>query len=230
MRILVIIATKENHVPLMDNIRGFRDFMQGHDVEYAGISSSDDFENYEHIIQFKYKLISPKFQLTKICDFISDYKDALDYDWYIKIRPEVQLLSPIVFHELCDKSINARARLYKGPKYIANGCSIGEGMWAHIKDKSYSDVEEEVILDDIMYIFHKNVIDMGGLDVTPEYYAPCEDEWFHTKYWKQRGIGLNIIGIDMVFTRAKGMRLLEEETARSTNIGVSLALRSPPLL
>ena len=50
------------------------------EVEYCGISYQDEFHNYESIISFKYKIINTKRQLSKICDFITDYKAELYYD------------------------------------------------------------------------------------------------------------------------------------------------------
>ena len=76
-------------------------------VDYCGISNSDDFYNYENIISFKYKIINPKQQFSKICDFITQYKAELDYDWFIKIRPDIKLLEPINFEVLSDTAISS---------------------------------------------------------------------------------------------------------------------------
>jgi hypothetical protein len=47
---------------LIDNIQKLKHYMDivsgEHIVEYAGISSINDFINYEHIIKFKYKIVS----------------------------------------------------------------------------------------------------------------------------------------------------------------------------
>jgi hypothetical protein len=32
------------------------------------------------VISFKYKMVNPALQFTKICDFITKYKDELAYD------------------------------------------------------------------------------------------------------------------------------------------------------
>lgn len=166
-------------------------------VDYCGISSKDDFKNYESIINFKYKIINTKKQLSKICDFISEYKNSLNYDWYIKIRPDIKLIEPINFKKLCDKSINARARFYDGPKSIMYGMSInGDGPWKNIGNCFYSEYEKDIILDDMLYIFHNNVIINGGFDnniIIDDY----QMEWTHTKFWKSNNINLNVIGIFM---------------------------------
>jgi hypothetical protein len=170
-------------------------------VDYCGISNIDDFNNFENIISFKYKIINTKRQFSKICDFISDMKNKLDYDWYIKIRPDIKLLEPINFDILSNNSINARARVYRGPKKIIHGMSVnGEGCWKFIGDCFYDDCESEIVLDDMFFIFHHNVINMGGFERIEPENAGCE-EWNQTNIWKSRNINLNIIGIHLVNTK-----------------------------
>ena len=125
MKILVIICSNEMNVNNIDNIKIINEYLKKNNiVEYCGISNNDDFSNYESVISFKYKMINHKFQLSKICDFITDYKTELQYDWYMKIRPDIKLLENINFNMLCENSINARARVYYGPKQIKYGNSL----------------------------------------------------------------------------------------------------------
>jgi hypothetical protein len=137
-----------------------------------------------------------------MCDFISKYKNDMNYDWYIKIRPEIILLNKINFNTLSDISINARARTYKGPKIIKYGSSVGgEGMWKKYKDCEYNIDESIVILDDQIYLFNNNVIENGGFkEITHYIDSNREDEIFHTNYWKMFDIPLNVIGINILFT------------------------------
>jgi hypothetical protein len=204
MKILVIIVSYKLHKSLKSHISIFNDFMKNHQVDYAGISCEDDFSNYEDIITFKYKIINPKKQLTKMCDFIKEYKDKLDYDWFIKIRPEVKLLEQINFDVLLPNSINAKARIYNGPKNIPYGSSVGgEGIWEFIKPNSYCECECNVVMDEAIYIFDKNVIKNGGF--IKNYIALdniVENEWCHTRQWKEKNINLNIIGINMIFYKS----------------------------
>ena len=200
MRILIILSSHEMDSKSIPNIVILNDYMKqlGHTFDYAGISSTDDFINYEHIIQFKYKMINPKHQFSKICDFISTHD--LNYDWYVKIRPDVKLLDTLHFNTYSETAINARARMYIGPKKIKYGASIGgEGGYKDIDGIIYSPEEELVILDDMVYIFHNNVIinEAFAIFQTNE----RENEDFHTKVWKSRDIELNVIGINMDFTR-----------------------------
>jgi len=202
MKILVIICSNEMNIINIDNIKIIDDYLKKDNiVEYCGISNNDDFSNYESIISFKYKMINHKFQLSKICDFITEYKNDLDYDWYIKFRPDLKLLENIKFEILSDKSINARARVYSGPKKILYGMSVnGEGCWKHIGNCYYDNCENEIVLDDMIYIFHHNVILMNGFEKI-EFSESPEHEWIHTNIWKSRNINLNVIGINLQNTK-----------------------------
>jgi hypothetical protein len=176
--------------------------MKNNDIEYdyCGISSQNDFDIYETIIQFKYKIINTKKQLSKICDFITEYKSELDYDWYMKIRPEIKLLDNIDFRMLADNAINARARVYNGPRNIEYGMSVnGEGCWKNIGDCHYADNEHNIILDDMLYIFHKNIVQNNAFEIIPT--MSTEHEWDHTRVFNERKIRLNVIGINLLMTK-----------------------------
>lgn len=203
------------HKSLASNIEIFNEFIKdGNIIDYAGISSEDDFINYEDIISFKYKMINKKKQLDKICDFISQNQSTLDYDWFIKIRPEVKLLEKINFNSLLHNSINGRARVYNGPRNIPYGLSVGgEGVWNIYKDSSYYSHEIDVVLDDQIYIFDKNIIKMGGF---LKHYTDDENtyvnERFMTKFYNSKNININIIGINMIFYKS------DEFWAKSSDI------------
>ena len=169
MNILVIISSHEMSIHNYSNIQILNDYLINttgvQTIDYCGISNTDDFHNYEEIIKFKYKIINTKKQFSKICDFISENKLEFNYDWYIKIRPDVKLLEPINFSILSNEAINARARRYKGMQQIAHGMSInGEGMWRNIGDCYYDNCEPQFVLDDMLFIFHDNVVKKGGFD------------------------------------------------------------------
>jgi hypothetical protein len=175
-----------------------KEMMPNKTLDWCGISSTDDFKNYEHIISFKFKIINKKRQLSKICDFISDHRKVLDYDWYIKIRPDIMMLEPLNFDLLKKDCINARSRQYTGPKKILWGTSInGEGIWRHVQENVYDEIEKVVILDDMLYIFDFNVIKTGGFDKIDKEIVSSENEneWYHATIWNNRNISLNIIGI-----------------------------------
>jgi hypothetical protein len=214
MKLLIIISNHFFGKSDYDNIKCLNDYMKNNSIEidYCGISNQNDFDIYESIIQFKYKIINTKKQLSKICDFITEYKSELDYDWYLKIRPEIKLCDNIDFNMLSENAINARARVYNGPRTIKYGMSVnGEGCWKNIGDCHYADREHNIILDDMIYIFHKNIVQKNAFEKIPiplpynnaydiEYHG-CEFEWLHTDIFNQRKIPLNVIGINVCFTK-----------------------------
>jgi hypothetical protein len=204
MKILIIICGHEMNIKNITNINILKYYFSNtpeNTVEYCGISCKDDFVNYEPIIKFKYKIINQKEQFSKICDFITEYKHTFYYDWYIKIRPDVKMFEPINFLKLCDTSINARARLYRGPKRITHGMSVnGEGCWKYIGDCFYAENETDIILDDMLFIFHNNIVNMGAFNNNIIIYEK-ETEWTQTKVWKLRNINLNVIGIYLENTK-----------------------------
>jgi len=203
MKVLIIIASHEFNIQNLEYIESLNNYMKLLNCEildYAGISNNNDFENYESVIHFKYKIINTKLQLCKITDFIIENKDNLNYDWYIKTRPDVKLLDQINFDILSKSAINARARLYKGPKRIKYGISVGGvGGWNNIIACSYSETEEELILDDMLYIFNHDVIEKIK-NIGQENYT-VNNEWGHTEYWVNCGIDLNIVGIYLYISK-----------------------------
>ena len=55
-------------------------------------------------------------------------------------------------------------------------------------------------MDDMIYIFHHNVILMNGFEKI-EFSESPEHEWIHTNIWKSRNINLNVIGINLQNTK-----------------------------
>lgn len=200
MKLLVIISSHECNPKWCSNMQILNDYMKALniDVEYCGISNKDDFSNYEPIITFKYKILNANRQFTKICDFISDKKAELDYDWYMKIRPDIKLLENINMEALSENAINARARVYNGPRSIRYGMSVnGPGKWGNIGQCKYAETEHDIILDDNLFIFHRNTIMAGAFE---KIYPPLrvrEVEWTQTKVFTDRNIPLHVIGINL---------------------------------
>ena len=204
MKLLVIISSHIFDQSCYNNIKILNDYMQLNDMEvdYCGISNQDDFYVFESIITFKYKIINTKKQLSKICDFITDYKSELDYDWYMKIRPDIKLLDNILFDTLSNNAINARARVYNGPLKITYGMSVnGKGCWENIGDCYYADHEYDIILDDQIYIFHKNIVLQNAFDKITLITDDIQHEWTHAHIFNSRKITFNVIGINLLFTK-----------------------------
>jgi len=203
MKILIIICNAQFKEEYLENIIILKNFLNEHEVEWCGIFSNDDFYHLEKIINFNYKIIDENKQLSKICKFITDFKSQLNYDWYIKFRPDLKLLEPINFDSLLPNSINARARVYNGPKCIEYGCSVGgKGSWSHIKNCNLSE-NENFILDDMLYIFDQNIINNNGFQFK-KLNEPVEQEWVHTSYWKNSKINLNVIGLNLINMKYNG--------------------------
>jgi len=195
MKLLIIIISHALDIKWNNNIKILNDYMNNTniEVEYCGISNQDDFNNYESIIPFRYKIINTKLQNNKLCDFITDYKSELKYDWYMKIRPDVKLLENINFNIFSEYAINALARVYYGPKKIKYGMSVnGEGVWKNVGCCYYNDVEKDIILDNTLLFFHKNIININAFDKID---YPSRDEWHQTQMFNERKIPLNVIGI-----------------------------------
>jgi hypothetical protein len=166
-------------------------------VDYCVISSRDDFHVVSDIIPIKYKVINTKRQFNKVCDFITDHKEVLDYHWYIKTRPDLELLEPIPFDQCLENAVNARAREYKGPKQVKYGMSVGgQGAWKDTLGYSFFPIEKEVVLDDQLYVFGQSVVTQGAFNTVDEEALKWEER-FQSSTWKTRGIPLNVIGINM---------------------------------
>jgi hypothetical protein len=197
-KVLVIIVSSEMNPIFLPNIVILRDFLKDYETDFAAVLSSDEFAKFEGTIPLKYKEVHPKRQFSKTCHFITKYKDQLDYDWYIKIRPDVKLIEPIAFDQCKDSMINARARIYNGPRTIKHGLSAGgsgEGNLA--KCYTYNDVEKDIILDDMVWIFGKKLIDAGGFSVADIEEPNMEGEWYITGMWKKNNIPLNVVGVNL---------------------------------
>jgi len=204
MKVLVILCAHEMNIDCVNNIVILNNYFreQNIEVDYCGISNQYDFHHYEHIIRFTYKIINPNLQLSKICDFITQYKSTFNYTWYIKIRPDIKLLEPIPFDILSETAINARARVYHGPKKIKYGMSVnGEGCYKNIGDCYFDNIEHDVILDDQLFIFHQNIIHKNAFDNKNINPYPKQDEYKQTEIWTNRNIPLNVVGIYVEFTK-----------------------------
>jgi len=175
------------------HIQILKETMKTLNPDYACITSVESSE-YDSIIDFKYKVVNPKKQLSKVCDFLS----TTEYNWYMKIRPEVKLLQGIDFIFNCiPEAMNARARNYSGPRSIPFGGSVGgEGIWDYLKTCYSKSDSERIELDDHLFIFDSSV----AKKLVPfEYTGVIENEGTHTRYFQSKEIPLNVIGIDLLF-------------------------------
>lgn len=192
MKVLVIICGHAFEPLWRENVKVLREIFA--DAHFCGISNQDDFQNYEDLIEFRYKLINTKGQWSKVCDFITDHRDELDYDWFVKIRPDLKLLEPVPWGQLSIGAVNARARVYNGPAHIRYGMSInGEGKWKNVGDVKHERYEHDVVLDDQFFFFHRGVVDRNVFDKDTS--DQKEHEWTMTATLKKRGASLYVVGI-----------------------------------
>jgi len=201
MRILILLVSHEMNKIYEENIRILQFYLKNYEVDYCGISNMDDFSNLEKYIKFKYKMVNPGMQLSKVCDFITTYKHELDYDWYIKMRIDLKLLNYINFGALSTKAINARTRKYIGPKKMAfANTTNGIGWWSNI-DTQYEPKERLFIMDDSFYIFTNYVIEKGAFDEYNGFLqtktSRVQHEDVHTSVWLSRNIELNMFGVEL---------------------------------
>lgn len=229
--ILIILTTNEMYPEFKPQVETLKKYIEHlstrYTVELAGISSKDDFSNYEDTLVFKYKYINPKLQMAKICDFITENKDTLNYDWFLRTRPEEELLDfdCINFETLPKDAVSARAREYAGPFTGKYSCSVGgEGSFKDIKECLYKPTLEKIILNSDIYAFHKTVIDKGGFSKLTndeeswgtQYDKNTQSEWFFSHILSSRGIHLNIIGINTKFTRKSRNQFMYSGNIKNT--------------
>jgi hypothetical protein len=214
--ILIILSSNEMYPEFKPQVESLKKYMEHlsktYMVDIAGISSKDDFSNYSDLLDFKYKYINPKLQMAKMCDFITENKDTLNYDWFLRTRPEEEMLDfdTINFESLPKDAVSARAREYAGPFTGKYSCSVGgEGSFKNIKACFYKTELEKLVLDSNDYVFHKTVVEKGGFaKITQEEKEwekstgmNNENEWFFDHIMVSRNIKKNITGINLKFTR-----------------------------
>jgi hypothetical protein len=213
VKVLIMLVGNNLHdSKFIDNIISLKrltsEFPSNYIVDFVAISSVDNFQMYDEILSFRYKVVNSRYQLNKVCSFLESCNEK--YDWYIKTRPDVEILQSIDFESLCKESINARVREYCGPVKLEFGASIGgyrckdihrdECSEHHGNSILFDESEKSIILDDMIYIFHKTILDKIKQPIE-NYISEVENEWFHHRIWKSRNINLNPYGIKVKFMK-----------------------------
>lgn len=216
MKLLFIITYNTYQDYYIDGIINLKNYINTYHsndtVDIACISSTNDNTIIDSILHLKYKIINKKYQMDKICDFISS--SVLNYDWFIKTRPEMLLFEEINFNKLKQNAINARARIYTGSLQLENAASVGGEGISDVDVHNKGDIPFDIVIDDQIYIFDKNVILNNGFckisDIDKQnfyslvpHHPKIQHEWFHTYIWAIRNIQFNIIGINTCFKRNK---------------------------
>jgi hypothetical protein len=171
-------------------------------------------------VRYNYKFDGT--QLTKVCYVVNKFDD--EYEYYIKIRPEI-ILNTIInksfLINLSKSKINSRCRQYSGPSI-----DLKHGMSCQTRCIRKGDIQlnDKTIIcpDDQMYIFHKSIKEAFSPITNDTYLNYCKkindkreywvDEWMlHETYWEgiyereghhkfiwySRGFDVNPIGLDI---------------------------------
>jgi hypothetical protein len=172
---------------------------QGYIVDVGGIFS--EFTNEMAVIKkdsLKYFIISPEQQLAKLKIFM-DTIDVSEYDWFIKIRPDLSCRAAVTLKllDLKPGHMNARARLYEGPSiHIPYGYSVNTKVYPPLPKSAEL---RQLILDDMFLFFDKEVALKIKHRIALNLLQKKErhTEWFHSEIYKSAGIGSNIIGLNV---------------------------------
>jgi len=201
MKLLILVCGYELSPDNEESIRSLKYLQDLYAVDIATLTTLRPTLNGS----YKYTFVHPGKQFAKVSAFFQAHPD-LSYDWYLKVRPDVQILEPIFLEAYPEDSINARARVYTGPRCIPYGMSInGPGAWKDFEGARFYDTSEhDVILDDQLFFFHSSVLAKQPFepgDVEPE--DGWENEWFHTRVWASKEIPLNVVGLSLYLTKYK---------------------------
>lgn len=115
-------------------------------------------------------------QLSKVCYIVNHLEK--DYDYYIKIRPEITLFTTIdkkFLMNLSKNQINSRCRSYEGPSInLKHGFSCQKSC-VRSSDLIYNKTNTIICPDDQLYIFHKNIIDAFDIITENTYLDYCQN-------------------------------------------------------
>jgi len=200
MKILIMIISHEIKDFLYNNINEYvitplqKD---GFIVELATCTSSEKQKNSIRD-KVKYNFVLPKFQLTKVCHVVNNLCDN-DYEWYVKIRPDIKIYTKITksyLENLSKTQINTRCIKYNGP-----AIHIPYGLSHNLSDKiMVNDGENSKTIitpDDQIYIFHNKIAKKAFAPITLNTYLEyCDylnnnpnlywvDSWMSKNYFNE---------------------------------------------
>lgn len=195
-RILLIISSNTMNIEYQENIKCIKEKIVNNfnNIDICLISSYEDYNNYDNIINVKYKIKCEGRQFTKMVELFKFLNiKKTNYDWYIKIRPDLLVLDNIndKILNICNKNcLNSRLRFYIGPDLnIKHGAShTTNDAWS--KSWIYNSTILTVVPDDQIYIFHKNIAEkcfapiiysIISNEVIDYYYFHCNTGWTLTK-------------------------------------------------
>ena len=203
--ILVIIVNDKYNTLFDTNLGTWATrLFPGNNIDYAVVLSEYDEAKYDQIenalggIKIKYRVANAERQMHKLWRFVSGLGE--NYDWYVKIRPEIQLLDTLRLYSCVAGHLNGRARVYRGPKHVEYGMSVkGEGCWHFIQyDYSECPTEQEVVMDDQMFIFDGTVVESGVFNDMDIHHTDFPEREM-TRLLNKHGVKLNVVGLNVKF-------------------------------
>lgn len=223
---------------------------QNFQVDIAAVTSEPYKNQYQKILgNFKYNIISKGGQLSKIIDLLEKITFN-EYEWFIKIRPEVLILEPFSFENFSKEKLNSRVRHYYGP--FINIKKIVSVPSHEVKKSQDSDInikcfnrndfkhyDEEIIHpDDQIFIFHRNIVMKGFRKLKKEDWTVEKigkekskmiyDNWetqresFFANVMKHRDVKINPVSLDIIFRNMRSGDLkIDEKTKSVSNCDLS---------
>jgi hypothetical protein len=169
MKILLILSTHEMNMSFVDSVKTIKlniiDSLieDGNSVDIFCVSSNDDHDNYKEVLgNIKFKIKSNERQFLKIVQVFKylDSNNIEDYDWYIKVRPDLTVNEKIDNQKMDTfnkNAVNSRVRFYLGPEInIPYGTAYTvDEVWKH--SWSYSETINSIVPDDQIYFFHTSI-------------------------------------------------------------------------
>ena len=228
---ILLVFTNRNMVNNWNSLNSIRDKLinplkKYYTLDIATVTSNKYNDNFENILgKAKYKITCEKPVMSKLCKLFETINYD-DYNWYIKIRPELTLMENIDLNTIkkcCKNSVNGRVRHYFGPYInIKNAVSIPnhqiiscQNSDINIKDWNRNDFKykKDVSLApcSLIYIFSnlvaKKIIDIDVKKLEGENIPKgiknhligeinSQHEGFHGAYYKYSNINYNIIGLN----------------------------------
>ena len=190
----------------------------------AASSTGEDWVDFDRVAESTFgrhkvvgKVISPSWvqQFSKTCATVSLLRqhDAENQvrgcDWYIKTRPDFELLADAAFATYRRDAVNTRLRYYRGPLKLQYGASLGGPFTAeNIAHMNFAESTEMIVSDDMFFVIHADIAKRAFEDC--DYYAPTgrarpelghilQCETTNARHWKLQSIETHPIDIRAIF-------------------------------
>ena len=130
-------------------------------------------------------------------------------EWYIKTRPEFELLSEVALATFRRDAVNARVRFYRGPIRLQYGSSVG-GPFAmeNRRHATFANTTDTLVADDMFFALHADVAerafeDCDGYDRTgrarPDLGHMLQFDVTNARHWKAKLIDTQPTDLRAIF-------------------------------